>query len=202
MQRPVVILTLNKEIRETRARSARRSSHNITRNAVVGNLLQTATYRHCTRVPWHRSRVNNRQTIFGKHGANVAESNVNSKNRVREVQWQQRTEDLAILWHELHLTLQLGMRKRSRGKTSQKERERERKRFAGGRDETRGFDRWGPDLRVATGTFARCFLPLGFQGCFWIACGARAGWPGLSYWLLLPTSGRSTDRNWCHSKRP
>ncbi|CAM6079452.1 unnamed protein product [Sphagnum tenellum] len=48
-----------------------------------------------------------------------------------------------------------------------KERERERERDSpGGRDETRGFDRWGADLRVATGTFARCFLPFGVPRVF------------------------------------
>jgi hypothetical protein len=50
---------------------------------------------------------------------------VSSKNRVREVQWQQRTEDLAILWHELHPTLQLGMQASTR-KNKPRERERER----------------------------------------------------------------------------
>ncbi len=57
--------------------------------------------------------------------------------------------------------------KASTQKTKQKEREREREiRRGGGRDETRGSDRWGPDLRVATGTFARCFLHFGVSRVF------------------------------------
>ncbi len=66
---------------------------------------------------------------------------MSSKNRVREVQWQQRTEDLAILWHELHPTLQLGMqastRKNKPKRETETETEREREREIGRGEETR-----------------------------------------------------------------
>jgi hypothetical protein len=55
--------------------------------------------------------------------------------------------------------------KQAKKRETDTERERERD-SPGGRDETRGFDRWGPDLRVATGTFARCFLPFGISRVF------------------------------------
>ncbi len=96
---------------------------------------------------------------------------MSSKNRVREVQWQQRTEDLAILWHELHPTRQLGMQA-STQKTKQKERERERE-----REETRpGAPTGGDQISALPQERSRAVsYPSGFQGCFLIACGVRAG---------------------------
>ncbi len=70
------------------------------------------------------------------------------------------------LWHELHPTLQLGMQASTR-KNKQKERKRDRERFDGGKRRDPGFRQVGTrSLRVATGTFARCFLPFGFSRVF------------------------------------
>ncbi len=103
---------------------------------------------------------------------------MNSKNRVPEVQWHQRTEDLAILWHELHQKLQLGMQasKQARGKTSQK-REREREREIRRAEETRpGVSTGGDQISALPQERSRAVsYPSGFQGCFLIACGVRAG---------------------------
>jgi hypothetical protein len=91
--------------------------------------------------------------------------------------------------------------KQARRKPSKK-RERERERFAGGGEETRpGAPTGGDQISALPQERSRAVsYTSGFQGCFLIACGVRAGWPGLSYWLLRPTRGRSTDRSWYHSK--
>jgi hypothetical protein len=106
---------------------------------------------------------------------------VSSKNRVREVQWQQRTEDLAILWHEVHPTLQLGMqastrKNKQKERETQRERERERERLAGGKRRDPGFRQVGTRSPRCHRNVRALFLTLrGFQGCFLIACGVGAG---------------------------
>ncbi len=106
--------------------------------------------------------------------------NGSSKNRVREVQWQQSTEDLAILWHELHPTLQLGMQASTRKNKPKRERQtqREREREIRRGEETRpGVSTGGDQISALPQERSRAVsYPSGFQGCFLIACGVRAGW--------------------------
>ncbi len=86
---------------------------------------------------------------------------MNSKNRVREVQWQQRTEDLAILWHELHLTLQLGMQALTRKNKPKRERERD----SPGEETRPGVSTGGDQISALPQERSRAVsYPSGFKG--------------------------------------